>query len=352
LKLQGPIGPSVREAEIKYHLLTAIDQARRQGSTVEKSCAVLGLERSRYYRWKAGRGWAEIGVADLAPRRPGPRPGAGVQRLLASEKEQIQVAARAEAYKDLRYRKLCYQMGRDAVVHVSPTSVYRVLKAEGLIAPVMPVLRRRLRPETEASGPNQLWGWDVSYVKVQAIFMYLIAIIDFYSRKLVGHELSYTQTTEDMKRVWDRALLAEGLLNPLGHPIDLTARSDNGPQMKAKSMRQFFRDLGIIQEFTRGATPTDNAITERCYKTLKYEKLYLEDLENPLVAIQLTHDFIRYYNEERLHQGVGFVTPQEKHTGKDVEILARRKEALEKARQNRLDANRHYDGLNQVQARG
>jgi putative transposase len=333
-------------------LLAAIDWALGQGGTVVQSCQVLGLERSRYYRWTAGRALAEIAMADLAPGRPGPRPGAGGHRLLEAEKEAIKAAARADQYKDLRYRKLCHQISRDAVVQVGESSVYRVLQREGLIAPVVAVVRKKLRPETEASRANQLWGWDVSYLKVQDIFMYLISIIDFYSRKIVGHELSFTQMAEDMKRVWDRALSAEGLLDRLGRPINLTARNDNGSPMKAKSMRQFFRDLGIVQEFTRGATPTDNAITERCFKTVKYEKLYLEDLENPLVAMQLTDDFIRYYNEERLHQGIGFVTPLEKHTGKDVEILTRRKEALAKARQNRLDSNRHPVELNQVQAQG
>lgn len=350
--MQGPIGPQVRAAEVKFHLLTAVDQALRAGSTVEKSCEILGLARGRYYRWKAGRALAELGIEELVARRPGPPPGAGVHRLLDVEKEQIKAAARADRYQDLRHRKLCRQMSRDAGVQVSEMSVYRVLKGEGLIAPVTPVRRQGLRPETEATGPNQLWGWDVSYLSVKEIFMYLIVIIDFYSRKIVGHELSYRPTAEDMKRVWDRALLVEGLLDPLGQPINLTARSDNGSPMKAKSMRQFFRDLGIVQGFTRGATPTDNAITERSFKSIKYERLYLEDLAYPLIAIELADAFIRYYNEERLHQGIGFVTPQERHTGKDVQILARRKEDLQKARQMRLDSNRHQSGLNQVPAVG
>lgn len=200
--MQGPIGPQVRAAEVKFHLLTAVDQALRAGSTIEKSCEILGLERGRYYRWKAGRALAELRIEDLAARRPGLPPGAGVHRLLEVEKEQIKAAARADRYQDLRHRKLCHQMGRDAMVQVSEMSVYRVLKGEGLIAPVTPVLRKRLRPETEATGPNQLWGWDVSYLRVKEIFMYLIVIIDFYSRKIVGHELSYRQTAEDMKRVW------------------------------------------------------------------------------------------------------------------------------------------------------
>ena len=239
-----------------------------------KSCAVLGLERSRYYRWKRSRPLEQVGIEELCDQRPGPRPGSGAHRLLDVEKEQIQQAARAEKYQDLRYRKLCYQMGRDALVQVSASSVYRILKAEDLMGPVVRVGKKRLRPETEATGPNQLWGWDVSYLKVNEAFMYLISILDFYSRKIVGHELSYDQRTEDMKRVWDRALILEGLLDPLGHPINLTARSDNGPQMKAKSMRKFFRDLGMAQEFTRGATPTDKDYTSYCTSCVPTDRTF------------------------------------------------------------------------------
>jgi transposase InsO family protein len=341
----------MREVEIKFHLLAAIDWALRQGSTIERSCQILGLERSRYYRWKEDRPIDQIRIEDLRDHRPGPAPGAGVHRLLEVEKERIKQAAREDKYQDLHHRKLCHQIGRDNVAHISESSVYRVLKAENLMGPMAPVGKKRLRPETEATRPNQLWGWDISYLKVKDLFMYLIAIIDYYSRKIVGHELSYSQTVEDMKRVWDRALILEGLLDPFGQPMNLTARSDNGPQMKAKSIRQFFRDLGIVQEFTRCSTPTDNAITERWYKTIKYEKLYREDLEDLPMAISLVDEFVLYYNEERLHQGIEFVTPQERHTGKDVQILARRKEALEQARQMRLQANRQLLGLNPVQAR-
>ena len=350
MKLRGPIGAERQEAEIKYRLLAAIDQAERQGGTVEQSCAVLGLERRRYYRWKGSRSLAEMGMADWVDRPAGPPPGAGAHRLLEREKEQIRQAAQEERHADLHHRKLCHQLGREGRVTVSESSVYRVLKAEGWTGPP-----RAMRPKRPGLGiavtrPNQLWSWDVSYLRVSETFMYLIAIIDDYSRKIVGHALGYEPHAEAMKRVWDGALSREGLLDPFGRPTGLTAHSDNGSVMKAKSMRRFFSDLGMAQEFTRPATPTDNARMERWFETIKYEKLYYEDLTDPLRAIRLADEFVVYYNEVRLHQGLGYVTPQEKHLGKDVQILAQRKEALKQARQNRLEWNRHSVAVDLVQA--
>jgi putative transposase len=140
-------------------------------------------------------------------------------------------------------------------------------------------------------------------------------------------------------------------IGPNGEPgsLALKALSDNGTQMKAKTMREFFRDLGIEQVFSRPHTPEDNAHIEAWFATAKCERLYaeLEGWGDPLEAQAVIGEFVRYYNEERLHQGIGFVTPVERHEGRDLALLEARKLGLAEARRNRPVVNRLTDITNE-----
>jgi putative transposase len=329
--------------EAKLALVRAVGQAQQAGVTVQKACEVLGLPRGVFYGWLGGRKPVEVTLADLTPvlieRRASP------QRITEAERQAIIEVAGDEAKVDLHHRKLAHTLGREEGVYVSESTVYRVLKEEGLVAPRE--VRRRpasQRPELLATAPLQVWCWDFSYVKIGLVFWYLLAIIDQYSRKIVGWELVSQATAEQAKRVWDVALSAEGLLEaepasvgPDGQPrgLGLKAMSDNGSQMKARTMREFFRDLGIDQVFSRPHTPEDNAYIEAWFATAKCEGIYREEYDDPVEAWSGIAALVRYYNEERLHQGIRFVTPVERHEGRDVAIIEARKLGLVEARRNR-----------------
>lgn len=310
-------------------LIKAIGEAKKQGTGVEKSCQILELRRERYYAWIRGE--------DIEDQHPGPK--IAPHRLLEEEKEAILECARNEEYADLHYRKLAIKASEEGKIQASPSTFYRVMKAVGLVAKSYVSKKRSDKPELEATRPNEVWQWDLTYIRVKEFFMYLIAIIDRYSRKIVGYHLSFTQTAEDVKKAWDNALEKEGLLEKENIKMPL-AFSDHGSPMKAKSIRQFFKDLGIVQEFSRCQTPEDNALMEVWFKTLKYEKLYREETENPVQTRETVEGFIDFYNNERLHQGIGYVTPQQKHSGEDVKILAERQKRKEEARRKRLEINR------------
>ncbi len=334
--------------EAKLALVRAVGQAQQAGMTVQKACEVLRLPRVAYYEWLAGRKPDELTLADLMPvvieRRASP------QRITETEREAIVEAARDEAKVDLHHRKLAHTLGRQEDVYVSESTVLRVLKAEGLVAP-REVRKRPVgqRPELAPTAPRQVWCWDFSYVKIGLVFWYLLAIIDQFSRKIVGWDLVPQATAEQAKRVWDEALSAEGLLEaepvsvgPDGKPggLGLKAMSDNGSQMKAKTMREFFHDLGIDQVFSRPHTPEDNAYIESWFATAKVEGIYREEYGDPVEAWTGIAALVRYYNEERLHQGIGFVTPVERHEGRDAAIIEARRLGLVEAHRNRPLVNR------------
>ena len=345
-------GPSVTP-EAKLELVRAVAEAQSQGMEVQQACEVLKLSRRAYYAWLGGRNPGDLTLADLSLRAGEAR--SSPQRITELERDAIVAAAQDEAKVDLHHRKLAHTLGREEGVYISESTVFRVLKAEGLVAPRE--VRRRpaaQRPELVAMAPRQVWCWDFSYVKIGLAFWYLLVIIDQFSRKIVGWDLVSQATAEEARRVWDEALAAEGLLDaepqsvgPDGKPggLGLKAMSDNGSQMKAKTMREFFRDLGIDQVFSRPHTPEDNAYIEAWFATAKCEGIYHEEYGDPLEAHDGIAALVRHYNEQRLHQGIGFVTPVERHEGRDVALIEARKLGLVEARRNRPEVNRLADAL-------
>lgn len=307
------------------------------GATVAQACRVLRLSRTRLYRWTRGKSMTEVEARDLVDRPPLAR--VIRHQITEIERQGILEMAQEEEWADLRHRKLAHMLGRLKRVFVSECTVLRVLRAARLLAPPIPRRRpQRQKPEVKADAPNQVWRWDLSYVVVGMAFWYLVAILDQYSRKIVGWGLFPQATQAEVKRVWDQALCQEGLLDGEGHRMPW-AVSDRGPQMKAKSMKAFFRDLGVAQLFCRPHTPDDNAEMEAFFATLKCERLYRGDYDHALEAEADIGEFIDYYNRERLHQGIGFVTPEERHEGRDEQIREERRQGLQLARLVRFIEN-------------
>jgi len=336
--LAGAIRGQRLPAETKLGLVSAVGEAKRAGATVAEACRVLKLNRARLYRWLRGRSLEAVEVAELGDKPPVPR--VVRHRITDAERQAVLEMAQEEKWVDLRHRKLAHMLGRLKEVFVSESSVLRVLRSARLVAPRLP--RRRpagRRPEVKANGPNHVWRWDISYVLVGVTFWYLVAILDQYSRKIVGWGFFPHATQAEVKLVWDSALCAEGLLQGESRTMP-QAVSDRGPQMRAKSMKAFFRDLGIAQLFCRPHTPDDNAEMEAFFATLKCEKLYEDSHDNPGEAEAEIAWFIDFYNRERLHQGIGFVTPQERHEGRDVQLREERRQGLQVARLVRFMENR------------
>ncbi|GAI69572.1 unnamed protein product, partial [marine sediment metagenome] len=188
--------------------------------------------------------------------------------------------------------------------------------------------------------PNEIWSWDLTYIALGPIFVYLFAIIDVYSRKIVGWHIGFNATVESMKKAWDHALDNEGLLEAMGAPQMPIALSDHGVQMAKKSAKQFFKDLGIKQLFARYKTPTDNAWIESWFRILKYDCLRYKDYISFDQIKEIIRQFIISYNTQRYHGAIGYVTPEQMHSGQAEEILRARAKRKHSARLHRLKKNR------------
>jgi putative transposase len=316
--------------------------ASSQGITISLACKTLQLREARYYGWLKGKKPETLTPEELEDDKPGPIEAP--HRLLQEERQAIREISLNEEYADLSHRQLSVVASEKGMVEASASTFYRQMKEEGVIH------RREARPrskqekpDVKPTRPNEAWAWDLTYLKLGTIFVYLVAIIDIYSRKIVGWHLTYSATVESVKKAWDKALSAEGLLEILGAPQMPVALSDHGVQMKAKTMKQFFKDLGIKQLFARYQTPTDNAFIESWFKILKCNELPYKDYTNFYELEEVVFEIIKAYNTLRYHGGIGYVTPEQRHTGQDQTILALRAERKNLARANRLVRNRgHY----------
>jgi len=311
----------------------------KQSIPIRFCCQKLCLDFKRYQRWirlyrKTGR---------YGDGKPGPKKAPHC--LLPKDREDIIKLAKDDNYADLSHRQLSVVASETSEAEASASSFYRVMKQEQLMEkrqrkPKTP----QTKPEVKPDGPNEVWSWDLTYIAIGPIFVYLFAIIDVFSRKIVGCHLGFNARVESMKKAWDKALINENLIGVSGAPKLPIALSDHGVQMAKKTAKQFFKDLGIRQLFARYQTPEDNAWIESWFRILKYDWLRYKDYVSFDQLKKIIRQFVIVYNTQRYHGAIGYVTPEQKHTGQAEEILKARAERKRLARLYRLKVNRESTG--------
>ncbi len=187
-------------------------------------------------------------------------------------------------------------------------------------------------PERIATGPDQVWAWDITYIKtsVSGIYFYLYTIIDVWSKKIVGWQISTIESYAVSEQLFSRLMKKNNLSSVYLH-------SDNGNPMKAGTMLATLYKLGIVPSFSRPRISNDNAYIESFFKTLKYMKSYPKSFDTMDKAQWWVAEFINWYNEEHQHSSIGYVTPSQKHRGTATAIIDARNAVKRKA----YEQNRH-----------
>lgn len=356
----GAVPPRV-DAGTKAGLLELIDHAQRQGWSQSRSCGLLGLDPDRAAGWRERRTAGRL--EDL------PAGGGAVHGLLEHERTAIVALFEGWGEVDRSHRKLAARGSRLQLVHVAPSTVLRVLQAENLVLPGTPAREPVVRspwPEWVVWKPNSIWCYDFTHfprAKSAAI-----AVMDVVSRRwlttLVSAEETSTQVevafldalrTEGLQDRIDEQLLAKlraGTITPAdldgpeadGVPV-LIVMSDNGPQMRSHSTKEFMAACAIMQRFGRPGTPTDQAWIETLFGHVKGEWPHLTKIRD---AGDLSLELARVreqYNTVRLHAGIGYVTPDDEHHGRGDALRQARRDGLTAARQARI-AYRRSDRKN------
>lgn len=215
----------------------------------------------------------------------------------------------------------------------SESTIYRILRCEKMLEHRNAARPKKHRKpdELSATGANQLWSWDITYLcsDILGRYFYLYLFLDIFSRKIVGFDVYEEQSAEQAALVVSKAYEAEGV-----GAETVYLHSDNGGPMKGAMMLAKLQSLGIIPSFSRPSVSNDNPYSESLFKTLKYCPKYPK---KPFSTIEEANawvtEFVEWYNKVHQHSGIKFVTPCARHEGKDAEILENRKKVYELARQ-------------------
>jgi transposase InsO family protein len=211
----------------------------------------------------------------------------------------------------------------------SEASIYRILKAEGMVKKSASRKNsRRTKPTAlTASGPCQVWSWDITYLRspVKGLYFYLYLIQDVWSRAIVGWAVHENESADH----------AADLMKQISNQMNIKnvkLHADNGGPMKGATMLATLQRLGVTPSFSRPSVSNDNPYSESLFKTLKYCASYPDHFASVEHAQEWVTGFVAWYNHEHLHSGIKFVAPMQRHTGADKEILENRKATYEKAR--------------------
>lgn len=278
--------------------------------------------------------------------------------LLADEVAAIVALFHEWGEVDRSHRKLAHRGSYLSRVWVSPSSVRRVLAAQGLRLRPPPGPGRSVRkpfPDWVEYRPNQIWIYDTSHFT--AARMAVTVVEDMVSRKWLATIVSAEETSTQVQLVFTDALEAEGLLDEVigarqdgrvdpssddpSRPV-LLAVSDNGPQMTSGSTREFMALCAIAQHFGRPGTPTDQAWVETLFGHLKAEWPHLLAIRDPHVLRTELEIIRQRYNGIRLHAGIGYVCPNDEHEGRGEAIRKAREAGLEQSRLRRLTWHRQH----------
>lgn len=306
-----------------------IDQACAQGARLERACAAVGLTPRTLQRWR------QAGAVRPDRRQRAHREGPGrtpANALSAEERQTLVNVANQPEFAHLTPHQIVPALADQGRYLASEATFYRVLRAADQLARRgKPKRAARARPTPlVASGPNQVWSWDITYLAttVRGTFFYLYLIMDVFSRKIVGWEVYASESAAQAASVIQKAHLRHGV-----PPGTLVLHADNGSPMKGGTMLATLQRLGVVPSFSRPAVSNDNPYSESLFSTLKghpgFPDQPFADLEQ---ARAWTHRFVRWYDGEHRHSGLKFVTPDQRHRGEDIDLLARRHALYQDAR--------------------
>ena len=304
-------------------IIDLIDQAVASGARLEKAADIMGLSARTIIRWRQQDGGED--------QRKGPS-RAPANKLSEPERQQILEIANSAPFRDLSPKQIVPQLADQGVYLASESTFYRILKEHQMLThrqASKPAVSHRPKQHI-ATGPCQVWSWDITYLKtsVRGLFFYLYMIVDVWSRKIIAAQVFAEESTEHSAMLLAHACMSHGV-----QPEELVLHSDNGAPMKGATMLATLHNLGVIPSFSRPTVSNDNAYSESLFRTMKYRPEYpSKPFENLEQAQSWVVAFVFWYNTQHLHSSIRYVTPDDRHFGREKHILANRRKVYEKAR--------------------
>jgi len=283
-------------------------------TSISAACESLGVPRSSFYR------------ARQPKSEPKPRP-TPERALSQEEREQVRQTLNGERFQDSAPRQVYGALLDEGKYLCSWRTMYRILDDH------KEVKERRnqlchpnyAKPELLATGPNQLWSWDITKLKGPAkwTYYYLYTILDVFSRYVPGWLIAERESAALAKQ-----LIAESCTNQ-GIELDqLTLHADRGSAMISKSVAQLLADLGVTKTHSRPYVSSDNPYSESQFKTMKYRPGFPERFGSIQDSRAWARPFYHWYNHDHHHSGLGLLTPVTVHYGRAQVVLEQRQKVL------------------------
>jgi putative transposase len=284
-----------------------------------QACAVLGVPRSAIYR------------ARRSPLAAPPAPKTWPARTLSlAERESVRQTLNSQRFQNDAPREVYATLLDEGRFLCSVRTMYRILAENAEIRERRDQLRHPAytKPELLATGPNQVWSWDITQLRGPAkwTYYYLYVMLDIFSRYVVGWLLA-EQESSDLAQ----ELIAASCAKQAIRPDQLTIHADRGSPMIAKPVAQLMVDLGVAESHSRPHVSDDNPYSEAQFKTLKYRPDYPDRFGSPMDARQWAQGFFPWYNNDHHHSGLGLMTPAAVHYGRASQIYTERQRVLQLA---------------------
>lgn len=304
--------------------MALVQQAIRNGARQRRACEIIGLSERTYQRW--------LMSPHNEDQRRGPHTPPQHKLSLEEEKAIIELV-NEPAYRNLSPEQVVAKAADDGVYLASERTIRRVLERHR-----QSTYRSRSQPMTHhkprelvARGPLQVLTWDITFLPnnlVRGSYFYLYLFIDIWSRRIVAAEVHDTQSAD----------LAAAALTKTCCEYDIqpetALHSDNGGPMKGATMLATMHSLGLVKSFSRPGVSDDNPYVESLFRHLKYAPSYpSHGFESVDAARAWVKRFVDWYNFHHLHSAIAYVTPADRHDGRDIVLLEQRRRVYRDARQ-------------------
>ena len=286
-------------------------------TSISAACESLGVPRSSFYR------------ARQPKSEPKPRP-TPERALTAEEKERVRQTLNSERFQDSAPRQVYATLLDNGAYLCSWRTMYRILDEYQEVRERRNQLRHPhyTKPELLATGPNQLWSWDITKLRGPAkwTYYYLYTILDVFSRYVPGWLIAECESSTLAQQLIAETCAKQGIV-----PEQLTLHADRGSAMRSKTVALLLADLGVTKTHSRPYVANDNPYSEAQFKTMKYRPDYPDRFGSIQDARTWARPFFHWYNHEHHHSGLALLTPATVHYGQAQSVIDQRQMVLQAA---------------------
>jgi putative transposase len=275
-------------------------------------CEAVGLSRASLYRRRR---------PCKDSRRPTP-----ARALSETERQEVLQVLHSERFMDAPPAQVHATLLEEGSYLCSPRTMYRLLAESGEVRERRDQLRHPhyAKPELVATGPKQVWSWDITKLKGPAklVYFYLYVILDIFSRYVVGWMIAEAENAGLAERLIEQSCSKQGIV-----PDQLKLHADRGSPMISKTLAQLLAELGIDKSHGRPRVSNDNPFSEALFKTAKYRPAMPERFLSLAHAREVFRSVFTWYSNQHHHSGIVYLAPSVVHYGRADEVLDRRHRA-------------------------